>query len=66
MQVLQGEMAAVEERRPVKRAAKDFYRNLKDLYDKHRYKPSNIWNADESGCQAGRNGGGRVLAKVGT
>jgi hypothetical protein len=59
MQVLQGEMAAVEERRPVKRAAKDFY-------DKHRYEPSNIWNADESGCQAGRNGGGRVLAKVGT
>jgi hypothetical protein len=48
------------------RAVATFYRNLKDLYDKHRYEPSNIWNADESGCQAGRNGVGRALAKVGT
>jgi hypothetical protein len=48
------------------RAVATFYRKFKDLYDKHRYEPSNIWNADESGCQAGRNGGARVLAKVGT
>jgi hypothetical protein len=29
------------------------------------YEPSHIWNCDESGAQAGRNGGGRVLAKRG-
>jgi hypothetical protein len=29
------------------------------------YEPQNIWNCDESGAQAGRNGGGRVLAKIG-
>jgi hypothetical protein len=43
-----------------------FYNNLKELLDKHQYEPAQIWNADETGCQAGRNGGGRVLAKIGT
>jgi hypothetical protein len=49
-----------------KRAVATFYSNLKNLYDKHQYEPSHVWNADESGCQAGRNGGRRVLAKAGT
>jgi hypothetical protein len=29
------------------------------------YEASHIWNCDESGAQAGRNGGGRVLARTG-
>jgi hypothetical protein len=47
-----------------KRAVATFYTNLKDLYDKHNYEPSMVWNADERGCQAGYNGCGRVFAKV--
>jgi hypothetical protein len=43
-----------------------FYNNLKELLDKHQYKPAQIWNADETGYQAGQHGGGRVLAKIGT
>jgi hypothetical protein len=39
---------------------------LKELLYKHQYKPSQIWNANETGCQFGQNGGGRVLAKIGT
>jgi hypothetical protein len=33
------------------RAMATFYNNLKDLYDKHNYKASHVWNADETGCQ---------------
>jgi hypothetical protein len=29
------------------------------------YEPSYVWNCDEYGAQAGKNGGGRVLAKTG-
>ena len=43
-----------------------FYKNLEDLYAKHQYPPEHIWNCDESGAQAGRNGGGRVWAKRGS
>ena len=43
-----------------------FYENLGALYDQHQYAPSHIWNCDESGVQAGRNGGAYVLAKTGS
>jgi hypothetical protein len=45
---------------------KSFYENLSCLYDTHNYSPSHIWNCDESGVQAGRNGSTYVLAKVGS
>ena len=38
-----------------------FYENLRQVYEKHQYSPSQIWNADESGAQAGRNGGGTLV-----
>jgi hypothetical protein len=41
-----------------------FYENLDVMLGKG-YEASHIWNCDESGAQAGRNGGGRVLAKTG-
>jgi hypothetical protein len=37
-----------------------FYGNLQDLYNTNKYTTNNIWNCDESGAQAGRNGGGLV------
>jgi hypothetical protein len=40
-----------------------FYVNLEAMLEKG-YGPESIWNCDESGAQAGRNGGGRVLAKT--
>jgi hypothetical protein len=44
---------------------KTFYSNLRSLYDKYEYSPSRIWNCDESGVQAGQNGGAYVLARQG-
>jgi hypothetical protein len=41
-----------------------FYDNM-ELMLTRGYEASHIWNCDESGAQAGRNGGGRVLAKTG-
>jgi hypothetical protein len=41
-----------------------FYDNLTTMLQQG-YEPSYIWNCDESGAQAGRNGGARVLAKKG-
>jgi hypothetical protein len=43
-----------------------FYENLSCLYDAHNYSPFHIWNCDETGVQAGHNGGAYVLAKTGT
>jgi hypothetical protein len=43
-----------------------FYQNLEKLYNEHKYDPHQIWNVDESGAQAGRNGPGRVLVQKGT
>jgi hypothetical protein len=43
-----------------------FYRNLEQLYRTHRYPLHNIWNCDESGTQAGRNGGELVWALRGS
>jgi hypothetical protein len=43
-----------------------FYNNLSELYERYKYPPSNIWNCNESGAQAGQNGGAYVLAKRGS
>jgi hypothetical protein len=43
-----------------------FYANLQNLYMTHRYTAENIWNCDESGAQAGRNGGGLIWARKGS
>ena len=43
-----------------------FYENLENLYNKHHYQPSEIWNVDESGANAGKNGVGRVFVAKGT
>ena len=44
-----------------------FYKNLEEAYDRHRYPAAYIWNADESGAQAGKNGGATlVFARRGT
>jgi hypothetical protein len=45
---------------------KSFYDNLTYLYVVHEYSASHIWNCDESGVQAGRNGGSYMLAKTGS
>lgn len=42
-----------------------FYNNLEALYAMHKYSPDRIWNCDESGAQAGRNGGGVIIARTG-
>jgi hypothetical protein len=41
------------------------YNNLSEFYKRYKYPPSNIWNCDESGTQAGLNRGAYVLAKRG-
>jgi len=43
-----------------------FYNNLQKLYTHRGYAPHQIWNCDESGAQAGRGGGGYVIAKRGS
>ena len=43
----------------------EFYKNLLQLYNKFAYPPSNIWNVDESGCNASKSGLDRVLARKG-
>jgi hypothetical protein len=45
---------------------KSFYDNLAYLYATYKCSPSCIWNCDESGMQAGRNGGAYVLAITGS
>jgi hypothetical protein len=47
-------------------SVQSFYSNLERLYTVYQYTPSRVWNCDESEAQAGRNGGGVVLAKVGS
>jgi hypothetical protein len=37
------------------------YGNLQILYAQHCYPLDHIWNCDESGAQAGRNGGGTLV-----
>ena len=43
-----------------------FYTNLQHLYNQHNYQPSHIWNVDESGANASRNGVGKVFAARGS
>ena len=43
-----------------------FYTNLESLYTQHHYKAQSIWNIDESGIQANRNGHTKVFAARGT
>lgn len=42
-----------------------FYKNLQTLLTLHEYSADRIWNCDESGAQAGRSGGGVVIARKG-
>jgi len=42
-----------------------FYENLKELYDMYNYQTNHVWNCDETGVQAGKDGGGFVIAKRG-
>lgn len=39
-----------------------FYGNLQRLYDTHNYESNHIWNCDESGAQAGKDGRGFIIA----
>ena len=43
-----------------------FYENLEVLYNRNNYSAHQIWNCDESGAQAGHDGGGYVLVKRGS
>jgi hypothetical protein len=45
---------------------KSFYDTLKTLYGLHNYSLDRIWNRDEFGAQAGKNGGGVLIARIGT
>ena len=42
-----------------------FYYNLEQLYLEHKYEPLQIWNCDESGAQANKNGEATVFARKG-
>jgi hypothetical protein len=44
---------------------RSFYNNLEALYATNKYSPDRIWNCDESGAQAGKNGGGVIIARTG-
>ena len=44
---------------------KRFYQNLSDLYEQYHYKACQIWNLDETGAMANRNGHAKVLARRG-
>ena len=43
-----------------------FYENLQTLYNQEEYPSSHIWNVDESGANASRNGFGKVFTPRGT
>lgn len=49
-----------------KDSVQSLYSNLEFLYSKHAYDANHIWNVDESGAQARRNGGGMVIARTGS
>lgn len=44
----------------------EFYKTLETSYEGTPYDPNKIWNCDETGIQAGRNGTMRVLACQGS
>lgn len=41
------------------------YDNLHDMYSRHNYSNTHVWNCDESGPQIGWNGSGHMLSKKG-
>jgi hypothetical protein len=43
---------------------KSFYDNLETLYSLHKYSPDQIWNCNESGAQARKNGESIVIART--
>jgi hypothetical protein len=43
-----------------------FYSNLETLLNLHNYHVQRIWNYDETGAQAGRDGGAMVIARRGS
>ena len=45
---------------------RSFYSNIQQLYNKENYPAERIWNSDETGAEACRNGGGRVWARKGS
>jgi hypothetical protein len=38
-----------------------FHHNLKSQYVEYNYDANHVWNCDESGAQAGKNGGGTLV-----
>ena len=42
-----------------------FDENLEEFYSKYSYSATEIWNLDESGAQANKNGLGKVLVRKG-
>jgi hypothetical protein len=44
---------------------RNFHENLQHLYNLYNYLADRIWNCDESGAHAGRNGGAVVIARRG-
>ncbi|MCO5552272.1 hypothetical protein L7F22_005784 [Adiantum nelumboides] len=44
---------------------KSLHDNLHSSYEKHKYPPSNIWNANEIGFQGSRDKGMKILARKG-
>ncbi|MCO5581457.1 hypothetical protein L7F22_035342 [Adiantum nelumboides] len=44
---------------------KSLHGNLQKLYDEHKYPPSYVWNANETGFQGSRDKGMKILAKKG-
>jgi hypothetical protein len=47
-------------------AVQSFYKNLGELYEKHNYESSHVWNCDETRVQAGCQARTHVLAKKGS
>jgi len=60
------ELAVARARNMCPAIVEGFYANLEYLYSLHKYPESHIWNCDESGVQAAKNGGATVLAKKGS
>ena len=44
---------------------RSFYHNLEALCNMNEYTHDRIWNCDETGAQAGKNGGGVIIARTG-
>ena len=60
------ELAVARARNMCPTIVASFYANLEYLYTTYNYPESHIWNCDESGVQATKNGGATVLAKRGS